>query len=272
MRPRKPENPLPIPLKFATLNGKAPFSGPMKSTQNQGRNKLPIPRANANPGTFSHHRVIGSLHFCSLALGGYVHSSHWWYGLLGAGPYRCLQIGPRGSYEEGLGEQAISMRRREWNTSFLGDMTRLVATQSFLRLLKSRSRKGLQSGQRGPASFSLASSFSTLGPWESFFDEKEMYMCCTSGNKSFQNWKKASRKVFVLPSALLLCRYSSWTASALAKKVEEGKANLEEIEAYALGASEPKTSSGKQDSGEMGDEPCTLAQSIWALWIDLWNR
>ena len=52
------------------------------------------------------------------------------------------------------------------------------------------------------------------------------------------------------------CRYSSWTASALAKKVEEGKANLEEIEAYALGSSEPKTSSGKQDSGlEMGDEP-----------------
>lgn len=43
MRPRKPEKPLPIPLKFATLNSKAPFSRPMKSKQNQGSNKLPIP-------------------------------------------------------------------------------------------------------------------------------------------------------------------------------------------------------------------------------------
>ena len=97
-------------------------------------------------------------------------------------------------------------------------------------------------------------------------------MCCTSGNKSFQNWKKgvpqgirpsissAALQVFVMDSF------------SLGKKVEVGKANLEEIEAYALGASEPKTSSGKQDSGETGDEPCTMAQSIWALWIDLWNR
>ena len=119
MRPRKPENPLPIPLKFATLNGKAPFSWPMKSKQNQGSNKLPIPIMQIL-GRFSHHRVIGSLHFCSLALGGHVHSSHWWYGLLGAGPYRCLQIGPRGSYEEGLGEQAISMREREWKHFIFG--------------------------------------------------------------------------------------------------------------------------------------------------------
>ena len=33
----------------------------------------------------------------------------------------------------------------------------------------------------------------------------------------------------------------------MAKKVEDGKAFLEEIEAYALKTSEPKTSSGKQD-------------------------
>lgn len=43
-------------------------------------------------------------------------------------------------------------------------------------------------------------------------------------------------------------RYSSWSATELAKKVEDGKATLEEIEAYALKTSEPKTSSGKQDS------------------------
>ena len=42
-------------------------------------------------------------------------------------------------------------------------------------------------------------------------------------------------------------RYSSWSTTALAKKVEDGKASLEEIEAYALKTSEPKTSSGKQD-------------------------
>ncbi|CAE7876904.1 xylA [Symbiodinium microadriaticum] len=41
-------------------------------------------------------------------------------------------------------------------------------------------------------------------------------------------------------------RYLSWT-SPLAKKVEEGKATLEEIEAYALKTPEPVTASGKQE-------------------------
>ena len=45
-------------------------------------------------------------------------------------------------------------------------------------------------------------------------------------------------------------RYSSWSA-ALAKKVEDGKASLEEVEAYALKTSEPKTSSGKQDHADI---------------------
>ncbi|CAE7596542.1 xylA [Symbiodinium natans] len=42
-------------------------------------------------------------------------------------------------------------------------------------------------------------------------------------------------------------RYSSWSTNPLAKKVEEGKATLEEIEAYALKAPEPATGSGKQE-------------------------
>lgn len=35
--------------------------------------------------------------------------------------------------------------------------------------------------------------------------------------------------------------------------LEDGKANLEEIEAYALKAQEPKTSSGKQDGEELNE-------------------
>jgi len=43
-----------------------------------------------------------------------------------------------------------------------------------------------------------------------------------------------------------LSRYLSWS-SPLAKKVEEGKATLEELEAYALKTPEPRTASGKQE-------------------------
>ena len=50
----------------------------------------------------------------------------------------------------------------------------------------------------------------------------------------------------LLPLDLSLWRYLSWT-SPLAKKVEEGKATLEEIEAYALKTPEPVTASGKQE-------------------------
>eukprot|EP00438_Fugacium_kawagutii_P036138 Skav217549 [mRNA] locus=scaffold4393:152834:163780:- [translate_table: standard] len=54
----------------------------------------------------------------------------------------------------------------------------------------------------------------------------------------------------LMKKALESRRYSSWS-TALAKKVEDGKASLEEIEAYALQSSEPKTSSGKQEQLEL---------------------
>jgi xylose isomerase len=42
-------------------------------------------------------------------------------------------------------------------------------------------------------------------------------------------------------------RYITWTTGELAKKVETGKATLEEIEAYALTCEEPAMKSGKQE-------------------------
>lgn len=48
-------------------------------------------------------------------------------------------------------------------------------------------------------------------------------------------------------SNLLAARYLSWKEEPLAKKVEEGKATLEEIEAFALKKGEPKQNSGKQE-------------------------
>merc|ERR1712113_841978 len=45
----------------------------------------------------------------------------------------------------------------------------------------------------------------------------------------------------------LATRYLSWTENPLAKKVADGKATLEEIEAYALKCGEPKQVSGKQE-------------------------
>merc|ERR1712190_505480 len=45
----------------------------------------------------------------------------------------------------------------------------------------------------------------------------------------------------------LATRYLSWSENPLAKKVTEGKASLEEVEAYALKAAEPAQVSGKQE-------------------------
>merc|ERR1712003_292809 len=42
-------------------------------------------------------------------------------------------------------------------------------------------------------------------------------------------------------------RYITWTENPLAKKVAEGKASLEEVEAYALKTAEPAQVSGKQE-------------------------
>merc|ERR1712087_474494 len=42
-------------------------------------------------------------------------------------------------------------------------------------------------------------------------------------------------------------RYLSWKETPLAKKVADGKATLEECEAYALKCTEPKQISGKQE-------------------------
>eukprot|EP00930_Biecheleria_cincta_P069762 TRINITY_DN57467_c0_g1_i1.p1 TRINITY_DN57467_c0_g1~~TRINITY_DN57467_c0_g1_i1.p1 ORF type:complete len:471 (-),score=92.33 TRINITY_DN57467_c0_g1_i1:41-1390(-) len=51
-----------------------------------------------------------------------------------------------------------------------------------------------------------------------------------------------------LMKSALDARYASWGSSnALAKKVEDGEATLEEIEAYALKAGEPAMRSGKQE-------------------------
>jgi len=51
-----------------------------------------------------------------------------------------------------------------------------------------------------------------------------------------------------LMKSTLDSRYASWGSSnALAKKVEDGKATLEEIEAYALKTGEPAMRSGKQE-------------------------
>lgn len=47
--------------------------------------------------------------------------------------------------------------------------------------------------------------------------------------------------------SFLTSRYLSWKDEALAKKVEEGKAGLEEVEAFALKNGEPMQISGKQE-------------------------
>merc|ERR1712127_1041916 len=42
-------------------------------------------------------------------------------------------------------------------------------------------------------------------------------------------------------------RYSTWESNALAQKVRDGVASLEEIEAYALATADPLPGSGKQE-------------------------
>jgi len=53
----------------------------------------------------------------------------------------------------------------------------------------------------------------------------------------------------ILP-ALVEERYKSWTELDIGRKIEEGKATLEELEQWVLKHGEPKSHSGKQEKFE----------------------